>query len=293
MKIIYAITCHRVTNPLIHTVNYLSSFPENIILIHVDKKSDLKDFKNLKKNNVHFIKTRINVSWGAVSQIESVLELMKASLNYSYNFFFLLSGDDIPLKKDSELKDLLNKYSSYNFLAFDKNMTYENIEKRVKYKYPNYFYKRDKKVINKIRKKVFILTRDWLYVNRNLLKNSHRLPKLYKGTNWFGLRKETIQYILKYIEENSWFLKVFNNSFCCDEVVFHTIIKTNPTLKLFNHPDYPISSLRYIDWQSGPEYPRVLTIADKDKMVASNCYFARKIDASASQKFMNYFLDKK
>lgn len=293
MKIIYAITCHRVTNPLVHTVNYLSSFPENIILIHVDKKSDLKDFKNLKKNNVHFIKTRINVSWGAVSQIESVLELMKASLNYSYNFFFLLSGDDIPLKKDSELKDLLSKYPSYNFLAFDKNMTYENIERRVKYKYPNYFYKRDKKVINKIRKKVFILTRDWLYVNRNLLKNSHRLPKLYKGTNWFGLRKETIEYILKYIEDNSWFLKVFNNSFCCDEVVFHTIIKTNPTLKLFNHPDYPISSLRYIDWQSGPEYPRVLTIADKDKMVASNCYFARKIDANASQKFMNYFLDKK
>lgn len=85
---------------------------------------------------------------------------------------------------------------------------------------------------------------------------------------------------------------MFYKSFAADEVIFHTIIMTNPDVKLFNQPDYPISSLRYIDWQSGPEYPRVLIEADKDNMAKSNCFFARKIHANASSEFMNFFLIK-
>lgn len=292
MKIIYAFTCHRMTNPLIHTVNYLSSFPENIILIHVDKKSNLKDFESLNKPNVHFINNRFNVRWGSISQIKSVLELMKTSLTYSYDYFFLLSGDDIPLKADKELKNLLSQYSEYDFLYFDERMKDQEIEQRVKYTYPNIYYQRDKKLLTKVQKKIFSLTKNWLYINRRLVRNNYRLPKLYKGTNWLGIRKETVEYILKYIKDNNWFLKIFDKSFCCDEVIFHTIIKTNPSIKFFEHPDYPTPSLRYIDWQSGPDYPRVLTEADKDKMATSNCFFARKIDSNASPEFMNSFLVK-
>ena len=290
MKIVYAFTCHKMTNPLKHTVNYLSSFSENIILIHVDKKSNLEDFKILNNPNVHFISSRVNVRWGSISQIQSVLELMKASLTYSYDYFFLLSGEDIPLKTDKELKKLLSQYSNYNFLYFDEKMKDEVIEQRVKYIHPDIYYQRDKKLITKFQKKIFRLTRNWLYINKHFVKNNYRLPKLYKGTNWLSIKKETVEYILKYIKDNNWFLEIFDKSFCCDEVIFHTIIKTNPDIKFFEHPDYPIPSLRYIDWKSGPDYPRVLTEADKDKMATSNCFFARKINANASSDFMNSFL---
>lgn len=292
MKIIYAITCHRMTNPLVHTVNYLSSFSENIILIHVDKKSNLEDFKSLNNSNVHFIDNRVNVQWGSISQIQSVLELMKVSLTYSYDYFFLLSGDDIPLKTDEELKKLLREYSKCDFLYFDERMKDNVIEQRVKYIYPDIYYQRDKRLLTRTRKKIFSLTKNWLYINKTLIKNNYRLPKLYKGTNWLSIRKETVEYILKYIKDNKWFLAIFDRSFCCDEVIFHTIIKTNPNIKLFEHPDYLVPSLRYIDWHSGPEYPRVLTPDDTVKMKASNCFFARKINANASSEFMNSFLNK-
>ncbi|WP_296205452.1 beta-1,6-N-acetylglucosaminyltransferase [Psychrobacter sp. UBA3962] len=293
MKIIYAFTCHRMTNPLIHTVNYLSSFPENIILIHVDKKSNLKDFETLKNSNVYFIPNRIDITWGDETLMLATVELMRFACNFNYDYFFLLSGDDIPLKTDAELKSLLSNNSDYNFLYFDVNMTDDKIEQRVRYKHPDVFYKRDSKLITKIRKKIFHLTRDSFFKNKSLEENKHRLPKLYKGTNWFGLKASAIEYILTYINDNKWFVDLFKRSFAADEVIFHTIIKTNPEIKIFNHPDYPVPSLRYIDWRSGPEYPRVLTPDDALKMIASNCFFARKINANASSKFMNSFLNER
>lgn len=292
MKIVYAFTCHRMTNPLKHTVNYLSSFSENIILIHVDKKSNLEYFDSLKKSNVYFISNRIDITWGDETLMLATIELMKSSIAFDYDYFILLSGDDIPLKTNSEFKEFLNQYNQYDFLYFDKKMSNEKIEERVKYIHPNAFYKRDKKLTTKIQKKAFHLTRDLFFKNKLLENNRSRLPKLYKGTNWVSLKSSTIKYILDYIEDNKWLLDLFYKSFAADEVIFHTIIMTNPDVKLFNQPDYPISSLRYIDWQSGPEYPRVLTEADKDSMAKSNCFFARKIDANASSEFMNFFLTK-
>lgn len=290
MKVVYAIMCHKVTNPLLHTVKYLSSFEENIILIHIDRKSELKDFLALKKTNVHLIPNRLDVTWGTLSLTRATLELMYFSLKFQYDFFFLLSGDDIPLRSHSKLIELLSKFSDYNFLSFDKNMTYETIEGRVKYNYPNAHFQRNTKLLKRMKMVFFRLTREVFYKNKSLKKNEHRLPHLYKGTNWFGLKADTIKYILDYIAVNQWFLEVFNKSFASDEVVFHTIIKTNPELKIFRHDDYPIPSLRYIDWHSGPEYPRILKKEDVSKMESSNCFFARKINEHASQEFMEYFL---
>lgn len=293
MKIIYGITCHRMTNPLLHTVNHLSSFEENIILIHVDKKSDIEDFLILRKSNVHFISDRINVTWGSALQIESVLELMKFSLNFQYDFFFLLSGDDIPLKSNIELKEFLNTFADYNFIDFDKQATDEHIEGRVKYIYPNVFFQRDTKALTRTRRIPFRLAKNIFYRNKLFKENSYRMPILYKGSNWFGLKIDTIKYILNYIDVNEWFLRLFDKSLCADEIFFHSIIKTDPKIELFESIDYPISSLRYIDWQSGPEYPKMLKEEDMLKIKYSNCFFARKISPDSTQEFMDYFLENK
>ncbi|WP_352338420.1 beta-1,6-N-acetylglucosaminyltransferase [Psychrobacter sp. 16-MNA-CIBAN-0192] len=290
MNVVYAITCHKITNPLIHTVNYLSSFDENTILIHVDKKSELEKFLVLKKSNVYLIPNRVEVAWGSKSQIESTLELMDFSLGFQYDFFFLLSGDDIPLKNNSELQHLLNKFSDYNFIDFDPKATYQDIEERIKYVYPDVFFQRDNKPLSKVKRRLFRLTRDIFYKSENFKENRDILPPLYKGSNWIGLKSDTIKYILDYKNNNHWFLELFQTSFCGDEVFFHTIVKNNPKLKIFNHIDYPVPSLRYIDWESGPEYPKVLGEEDKANMEDSCCLFARKIKSDENEDFMKFFL---
>ena len=289
MNIVFAITCHKITAPLLHTVQYLSSFEENVILIHVDKKADIEDFLILEKSNVFLIPNRVEVDWGSVSQIESMLELMRFSLKFQYDFFFLLSGDDIPLKTNSELRDFLSTFFDYNFIAFDKKMTYERVEGRVKYTHPSALFQRDSKLLNRLIRKYFSLTKNVFFKNESFEQNKYRLPRLYKGTNWLGLKIDSIKYILDYVGENDWFLKLFDASLCADEVFFHTIIKTNPKIKIFDHPNYPIPSLRYVDWP-GPVAPKILGEEDISKMEGSGCFFARKIDANASPEFMTSFL---
>lgn len=293
MKVVYAITCHKMTNPLLHTVHHLSSFKDNIVLIHIDKKADIREFMVLESLNVYLIPNRFEITWGSASQIKSVLELMRFSLKFHYDFFFLLSGDDIPLKNNSELTKFLSTYSNYNFISFDKTATNEHMEDRVKYNHVNACFQREATLVSKINRKSFHLTKRFFYQNKNFRENLYRLPKLHKGSNWFGLKANTILYILEYTTENEWFVKIFDKSFCTDEIFFHTIIKTNTKLSIFEHPSYPNACLRYIDWQSGPEYPKMLREEDKAKMEASPYFFARKIDTNASLEFINFFLREK
>ncbi|HGV3901192.1 TPA: beta-1,6-N-acetylglucosaminyltransferase, partial [Klebsiella pneumoniae] len=61
-----------------------------------------------------------------------------------------------------------------------------------------------------------------------------------------------------------------------DEVIFHTAIKHLGREDIFHDENYINDALRYIDWVSGPEYPKILNEEDVDKIKKSNCIFARK-----------------
>lgn len=47
MKKVYCILCHKYTMALEYSVGYLSSFDNNLILIHVDLNSDIEVFQSL------------------------------------------------------------------------------------------------------------------------------------------------------------------------------------------------------------------------------------------------------
>ena len=100
----------------------------------------------------------------------------------------------------------------------------------------------------------------------------------------------TIKYILEYISDNPWFLDIFEKSICGDEVFFHTIIKTNSKVIVFDNPNYGHKALRYIDWTSGPEYPKILNEEDSVNMKKSNYLFARKVHEKSKDNFMKSFL---
>ncbi|MFA0581952.1 beta-1,6-N-acetylglucosaminyltransferase [Vibrio breoganii] len=111
-------------------------------------------------------------------------------------------------------------------------------------------------------------------------KNYDLLPKLYKGTNWFTLSYDCIVYISRYLEDNPWYLNAFNESFCGDEVFFHTIVMNSvfaETIYKMTEPNLPLRALRYIDWESGPEYPKILNCADLESIHKKDVLFARKI----------------
>lgn len=278
MNFIYGIMCHQLTNPLVYLVNELIKSPNSKILIHVDKKSDLDHIKKSlpSSSQIEFLKERVDVHWGGYTQIEATLKLLNYASQFEYKYFSLLSGDDIPLMSIESIEKYLlssdQEYIGYELQADPKN--------RIKYLYPDFFFIKEKSILEKIKCKLIIfLHKLGLYT-----QNIEGLPKLYKGSLWFILSYQAVQYILDFIKTNKDYDLAFRKSLCADEVYFHTIIQNSYFQERIYHPEdeeqVSEGGLRYIDWMSGPDYPKILDESDFDKMKQSGMLFARKVKAN-------------
>lgn len=273
MRIAYCIITHKNTPILKECINILST--ENDVYIHVDKKINIKEFEEYK-NRAKFLTKRVDVRWGGYSQVEATLNLLEATNCKAYDYIFLLSGDCLPVKSNREIKEFLNKNNGKQFIAHD--IFYKKTDERVKYIYPNFYFNKDKSIKDKVKIKIYNKFR---FINKNKLYS--KLPVLYKGTQWFGITGELKEYIFEYIKNNGWYIDAFRNSFCSDEVFFHSIVFNSKYKESIYEPkdksNICFQALRYIDWKSGPEYPKLLLEEDYDKIKKSECLFARKFDS--------------
>ncbi|WP_180053469.1 beta-1,6-N-acetylglucosaminyltransferase [Acinetobacter sp. YH12236] len=295
MNYIYAVICHKLTEPLIFTIHTLLKSPLSIIILHIDNKTPNNEVIRIKKKlgdhpNLLYVpeKKRIDVRWGGVSQIEVMLLLLRLAQRYNYKYFSLISGDDIPLSSNKSRESFLNIAYS-NRIEFIGYNPVHNAQQRLAIKYPSYFYNKDHSIMGKLCRKIFILYAKYF----RTLDISH-LPTLYKGSTWFTLTHEAVDYILDYVEKNPKYLNSFKYSLCGDEVFFQTIIFNS----LFRYKVYNIENnipdcergMRYIDWVSGPSFPRELDNSDFIKMKQSGMLFARKVKSNIDQKEFEFFL---
>ncbi|MBU3188420.1 beta-1,6-N-acetylglucosaminyltransferase [Clostridium bowmanii] len=276
MQIGYCIICHRNTNILRTTIEILHQGNNNIYL-HVDKKANIEDF-NEYKNSVIFIEDRVDVTWASFSQIECMIKLLERASIMKDDYICLLSGDCLPLKNSEEIKDFFTKNKGNEFVGIQKEPDLIELENNIKYEHSKLSFVRKKNVLQSIMFKIQNNT-----TSSKINKGYKLLPQLYKGANWFCISGDLCNYILQYLQDNDWYKKAFENSFCADEVFFQTIIMNSiyrdKIYKLDADYDDNHMELRYIDWNSGPEYPKMLTQQDfvniKDSE-NSDCIFARK-----------------
>ncbi|MEG1010068.1 MAG: beta-1,6-N-acetylglucosaminyltransferase, partial [Clostridia bacterium] len=222
-------------------------------------------------------------------QIEVMIELLQQTKLGTYDYISIISGDDLPLKTDVKIKEFLEENSGKEFIGIQKNN--DKLEDRVKYLYNNFYFKKNRYFFEKIY--VYMQSKSKLYKKNPYYKD---LPKLYKGSNWFTITSKLRDYILDYIEKNPNYVKAFEKSLCCDEVFFQTIVYNSPYLEnIYNEKENNdnLNSLRYIDWESGPEYPKVLVEEDFNKIKKSNCLFARKFNKNINlDKYREIFQNK-
>lgn len=261
IEVAYCIICHKNSRILEECVEILGQ--TNDIYIHVDKKKDIFEFNNLR-NKAKFIQERVEVAWGGYSIIEATLKLLRETQNKKYDYIFVISGECLPLKSDYEIKKFLKEKKGSEFI--EKSDDIKFMKERLKYCYSNIFYKKNKNILEKIYTKI----------SKGLLKKNKyykELPKIYGGANWFGITSQFRDYVFKFLDENENYKKAFYNSYCGDELFFQTIaFNSEYKDKIYNF------SVRYVDWKTGPEYPRVLKKIDFSNIAESNSLFARKFD---------------
>ncbi|WP_241597177.1 beta-1,6-N-acetylglucosaminyltransferase [Rosenbergiella epipactidis] len=277
----YCILAHKVSNCLIFTVNFLKKFQNNKIFIHVDLKSDLDEFNFLRCDNVFLIEERFDIKWGHISMVKATLALLNKVDGDGY--CTLLSGDDFPCVDNNEIYAFFSKLNGRNLLHIqDKRNSFVDPYARYNYIYPKCFFKKDKDFLDKAicffyNKFPFRRnTKGRLYLKNNRVE-------LFKGTQWFSFDKESLDCMLNYLHCHPEYLNSFEGTYCPDEIFFQTLVIL---IKLpLYHDDREVNDcLRYVDWNTGPDFPKILNKEDLKKIKKTKCLFARKGSNDLSAK---------
>lgn len=268
----YLIIAHRYDETLKTLLQMLDRF-ENDIYIHMDLKNkqfDEDDCKKLIKKSGIFFTKRTSVTWGGYSLVNVELMLLKLATKKKYNYYHLLSGQDLPIKSGETIQRFFVANQGKEFVGFDNANFADYI--RVRYYYPL------QEIVGRNRKTFLgriaaVCTRfqQSIHLNRN------KTVRFQKGPQWFSITNDFAKYI---IQQEKWIKKVFSNTICCDEVFLQTVAINSPFKdKIYQQEisdDTEKAVMRLVDWKRGGPY--IFRDEDYQELTNSKMLFARKFD---------------
>lgn len=255
------------------------------VYIHFDTKCvlTLEDKKKFSEANLNVYSIE-DVKWGSWSIVKATIYLMEQALNNkNIEYVHLISGQDWPVKSVKEIYDF---YCGKNeiFLSCHpaKNIkkTGESIENWQKF-YFNYDVINRKSLLGKIYHRVSFWGQYILCIDK--LKHLNLNIGLYHGSQWADLPRDAVEFLLKEINDNRKFQKLFSTGFCSDEFWMQTI--------LYNKECYRsrivVNNHRYIKWTyKHGSSPAILDEEEYSDICESDCHFARKLTREYSYKLI-------
>ena len=271
MRIAYLILAHK--NP--EQVKRLVGLLNGDVYIHLDKKCDIKKFY-IEDKSINYIYDRTSINWGGFSMVDATLKLIRdARKNFNYDFYILLSGDDYLVKPLDEFEQYLTEHSKYSFIEYDK---FDEKWQHAKGRYQNFKIFEKEHITFKVLQKIL-----------NVLINKRRMYRnmeAYKGSQWWCLNAESIEYLLEYINSNKSILSYFKHTHIPDEMFFQILLLNSPIKdKIIN------DNLRYILLEDS--HPEILTVDYFNDLInIKNKFFARKFDVNVDSKILDLLDDR-
>jgi hypothetical protein len=285
---VYFILAHKNPSQIIELVTLLDD-KKSLFFIHLDKKVNQNEYKDLIKNiSCRFVKKRVSCAWGKYSLVQATLNAMKevksymgANYNNSNYHFIMLSGEDLPLKSNNYIHDFLGSNIQTSFLNHWE-LPYDKWWGGGMFRFENFYffeYKEHRKLnywINRIVKKMHL--QFMLPLNRFYKK----FPdfKIYGASQWMVLSKDLVAFVLEKNNDNKKFNSIFKYVLAPDELYFATLILNFDVRKQF-----PICNMKtHLVCFSGAEAsPKYLQVEDLENN-KEDLLFARKFDSNVNKE---------
>lgn len=297
MKNAYLICAHAYYDQLYNLVFLLNS-QNNDIYIHINAKSKMPDIDMLQqictKSRIYFV-DRIPMEWGESGLLRAQIILLEKATKQGYDYYHLLSGQDLPIKSNTEI-DAFLEGNKFNNLSKQRRCNYinvikqENNRRRTLVAQNNLFVKnwRCKNVI--IRKSLKFI--NYLFVGGQLLVGYDRFKndriELCYGQPWWSITNDAALYVL---DHKTWLIDRFSKGvFGSDEVAIQTLIYNSPLRDtLYKNHDGLYVNLMKLDFNrgNGMGSPYVWRNNDYDELINSDCLFARKFDGTLDGAIIN------
>ena len=240
IKIAYIVLCHKNAGQINKMIKKLDSKNCDFFL-HIDKKSSIEE--DIIKNNHIFVlpnDKRIDVKWGDISMIDATVNLMESvfTSKIKYDYIWLISGQDFPLKSSQEIINFLEKNKGKNFIEINKFERENTIKKRYELYFPNWM--RSKNFFVRCLKMGYIniaLHLGTLLDRKNILN-----VDFYYGSQWWTLTYECAKEIYDILLKGEY-IDYYKGSLVPDESIFQTIYMNS------RFKDKYYDKLTYVNWK--------------------------------------------
>ena len=274
-KIAYILFCHKDPDGIVAQANRLTASGD-FVSIHFDARAKPEHFQFIRSElednpNVVFAAKRIKCGWGEWSLVQATLYAMQAALDAfaTATHFYMISSDCMPVKSSEYIHSFLDEndkdyIESFDFFESDWIKTGIKEERLI---YRHFFNER---------------TQKWLFYKSFELQKrfglSREIPsdiRVRIGSQWWCLRRKTVEAIVRFILERPDVLKFFKTTWIPDETFFQTLVAhliadkeiEKRTLTFLVFSDYGMPATFYNDHY--------------EFLVAQNYMFARKVSADA------------
>lgn len=229
---------------------------------------------------------------GGASQIDAEFILLEAAAeNGPYDFYHLITGVDFPLASQNEILAFYDKYPNTQFISCRPIKDEEtNYLDRIKFFYPFQEFFLRQSFWGKFLRKVGVRFQRLLHINRLNSSITYGV-----GSAYFDITDDFARYVLS---RRQWTTECFKKTLCADEIFLQTIYLNSPFYQEDTHR-YKSDSAdneciertyldvnRAIDWHRGNPY--TFRIGDKEMLLSSHCFFARKFDERTDKEIIDF-----
>ena len=275
------ILAHKNLDQVIDLCNTLNPFFE--IYVHIDNKCVITaEQKEKLKGACSFYSNKYNVKWGSYSIVRATVMLMKEALKNEENqCFHLISGQDWPLRSPQEIYSFYENSSSIYMNYFKSVDTVKSGEKLIWWTrfYFNYDNVNRISFFGKVYHRLLIGGQRLLNINK-LKKFGIKDSYIYSGEEWIDIPRDALEYALSEYEGNKELQKIFESSFCSDEMWIQTILCNSKFKQRVEKNTH-----RYINWKrKNGSYPAILDEEDYKEIMEKQYFWGRKFETPYSDK---------
>jgi Core-2/I-Branching enzyme len=289
MKFAYLIATHQAPDQLEALLDRLLP-PEtpDIAVLHLDAKSALwlsqrERFAHHKSGRVFIVERPVKVFWGHHSQLEATLRMLDVALANGFDLAHHISGSDWPVKTRAQIiADYDNERRPAHIDIVGpaqqdrmQNWWFDGLPLA-----PTSRFLRVRGRLRRERTQFSLRASDLLRSVGIKRSEPYGSPWL-KGWSWWSFPNDVVERVRSELRLtlDTGRLRLTK---CPDEHVIPTIVAAHFADRLAPYR-------RYIEWSDNASNPNILTQRNLDAIVASDAWFARKLDASVDDFFLSAF----
>lgn len=253
----------------------------DIAIVHADRRSNL--WRSLSARSpgdperVRLIAEPVAVRWGHWSQVAAILRLIEAALEAGCDHAHLISGADWPIASREEIVMALSgDLSGACQIEVISGLHEERMQTfRLDARWLQLDPVRDRLAYAA----TWELRRVSRWLDRHRRPRSRPWGSWCKGSTWWSLPDEALHLLARELPPLIGSGRL-SGTLCADEHAIQTIVAAH-------FPGRLGPNRRFIVWPEDQSSPRLLGAADRQQMLASGAWFARKVSLDHDSFFLD------